>query len=106
MYLALPAQQEIEVDLFTVPVQPGDVIVLCTRSLWDEIRDSEITDSIRATPSDPAHVASVLIQTALERNDRQNVSAIVVSVREEFSQMPEPGIQLFVSPDRLHLTQA
>jgi hypothetical protein len=75
------------------------------RSLWQEVRDREIEDIIRSVPSDPSQVASVLIQTAMDRNSRYNVSAIVVSVLETHGQMPGPGIQCIVSPNRLHLPQ-
>jgi serine/threonine protein phosphatase PrpC len=106
VYRVLPTQPQAEVDLFTVPLQPDDVVLLCTRSLWNKIRDPEIEDMIRSAPSDPSQVASTLIQTALERSEQDNVSAVVVSVREESCQTPEPDIQLIVSPDRLHLPQA
>jgi serine/threonine protein phosphatase PrpC len=105
-YRALPTQPQAEVDLFTVSLHPGDVLLLCTRSLWQEVRDPEIEAVIRSAPSDPSQVASTLIQTALERSDHDNVSAIVVTVREEPCQMSGPGIQLIVSPDRLHLPQS
>jgi serine/threonine protein phosphatase PrpC len=106
VYRTLSNQPQVEVDLFTVPLQSGDVVVLCSRSLWNVVRDPEIENVIRSAPDDPSHVASILIQTTLDRSSRDNVSVIVVSMLEEPLQMPGPGIQLFVSPDRLHLSQA
>jgi serine/threonine protein phosphatase PrpC len=105
VYRALYNQPQVEVDLFTVPLQPGDVILLCSRSLWQEVRDPEIEVVIRSAPSDPSQVASVLIQTVLDRNGRHNASAIVVSMHETHGQPPGPDIQCFVSPNRLHLPQ-
>jgi serine/threonine protein phosphatase PrpC len=105
LYRALFTHPQAEVDLFTVPLQPGDVILLCSPGLWRKVRDSEIEEVIRSAPSDPSQVAEVLIQTALDRRGWDNVSVIVVSMLEVQGQILGPGIQLFISPDRLHLSQ-
>jgi serine/threonine protein phosphatase PrpC len=79
---ALYNQPQVEVDLFTVPLQPGDVILLCSGGLWKEIGDSEIEAVIRSAPINPSLMAWILIQIALDRDARDDVSVIVVSVLE------------------------
>jgi serine/threonine protein phosphatase PrpC len=105
VYRALYNQPRVEVDLFTVPLQPGDVILLCSMSLWNVVRDSQIEDIIRSAPSDPSQVTSVLIQTALDRSGRDNVSVIVVSMVEAQDQALVPSVQLLARPESIHLPQ-
>jgi serine/threonine protein phosphatase PrpC len=82
LYRALPSLPQVEVDLFAVPLQPGDVLLLCSRNLWSVVHDREMEEVIRSAPVNPSRVASELVQSALDRSGRDNISAIVVSIRE------------------------
>ena len=106
LYRALFTHPQAEVDLFTVPLQSGDVVLLCSAGLWREVRDPKIEEIIRSAPSDLSQVASVLIQTALDGGGKDNVSVIVISILEAGDQTLVAGVQLFARPESIHLPQA
>jgi len=42
VYRGLGEKGEVKVDWFTLPIQPGDHLVLCSDGLWEMVRDKEI----------------------------------------------------------------
>jgi len=65
-----------------VPYESGDTFLLCTDGLIEGLYDSDLADCLRspestASGTNPAHR---LIEEALTRNARDNVTALVVRV--------------------------
>jgi len=58
------------------PVEPGDIMLLCTDGLSGAVTNGEITEILRETPATAA--ADRLIECALARGARDNVSAVVI----------------------------
>jgi len=58
------------------PLEPGDILLLCSDGLSSALTDAEIAAVLGAYPA--AAAADRLIERALERGARDNVSAIVV----------------------------
>lgn len=57
---------------------PGDLLVMCSDGVWTEVDDEEIVGITRAeTVNDAAHH---LVALALERDDSDDVSAIVIAI--------------------------
>jgi PPM family protein phosphatase len=75
----LGGKTDVEVDLFTVPLLPGDKLLLCTDGLWEMVRDTEI-QRIISSPVDPSTVSTILVQTAVACGGKDNVSVVVVNV--------------------------
>jgi protein phosphatase len=73
--LGLP---EIEVDIFTEPVQEGDTLILCTDGLCGVVDDEEMLTIVQHY--DPEESAQRLISRANEAGGPDNVTAIVVRV--------------------------
>ncbi|HEX7736723.1 MAG TPA: Stp1/IreP family PP2C-type Ser/Thr phosphatase [Ktedonobacteraceae bacterium] len=71
-------QPEVEVDLFTEPVQEGDTVILCTDGLCGVIEDEDLRSIVEQYgPEESVHQ---LIARANEEGGPDNVTAIVVRV--------------------------
>lgn len=62
---ALGLDDDLRADVDTVPVLPGDVLVLCTDGVSDPLTDAEMTDVLRTT-TDPDVAADLLVAMARE----------------------------------------
>lgn len=71
-------QPEVEVDLFTEPVDVGDTIILCTDGLSSVLTDEDLRDIV--AQHDPTESVQRLIARANAAGGPDNVTAIVVRV--------------------------
>ncbi len=62
---AIGLDQELRAEVDTVPVRPGDVLLLCTDGISGPLGDGEITDVLRTT-DDPDLAADLLVAMARE----------------------------------------
>ncbi|MCX7888234.1 MAG: protein phosphatase 2C domain-containing protein [Rhodobacteraceae bacterium] len=72
---------EIEIDSLSVPLYPGDRLLLCSDGLPRCVYDSTIEQLLRQA-ADPDEACRLLLTEALESGAPDNVSAIVVDIRE------------------------
>jgi serine/threonine protein phosphatase PrpC len=79
---ALGNEPTVEVDCFTVPLQAGDVLLLCSDGVWEMARDHEIQEIVRTCAPYAPRICASLIQAALNRGGQDNISVIAVCVRE------------------------
>lgn len=87
----------VEVDIFTVQLQHGDKLLLCSDGFWRMVRDPRIEDIIAHVPSDLSVAADALIQAALNGGvGKDDASVIVVSMVEVEEQALVSGGQVFV----------
>jgi serine/threonine protein phosphatase PrpC len=77
---ALGYQSEVQVDLFHLPLQAGDMVVLCSDGLHGLVGDEEIYEIVRSMPL--ADAVDRLIDLANERGGTDNITAIVAQVDE------------------------
>jgi serine/threonine protein phosphatase PrpC len=103
IYRSLGEKPAVDVDSFTVPLQAGDKLLLCSDGLWDMVRDPEIQRLMSAPAQDPAKTGKDLIQAALDGGGEDNVSVIVVAFSEAkvpaSSQVGRTGVQLLYKPE-------
>jgi len=71
-------QPDVEIDLFTEPVQEGDAIILCTDGLYGVLTDDDIRAIVERY--DPAESVQQLITHANAAGGPDNISALVVRV--------------------------
>src|SRR5713101_428545 len=83
IYRSLGNHPTVEADTFTVTVQPGDILLLCSDGLWEMVRDAEIEEILRSSASFCSQLCAMLVQAALNRGGKDNISVIAVGVREE-----------------------
>lgn len=76
---ALGTGEPPEPDYWLLPAGVTDRLLICTDGLTRELGDEDIAQVVSAV-SDPQDAASQLVQHALERGGRDNVSAVVVDV--------------------------
>ncbi|MDH7487105.1 MAG: Stp1/IreP family PP2C-type Ser/Thr phosphatase [Anaerolineae bacterium] len=81
IYRSLGAKPEVEVDLLSKPLNPGDQLLLCSDGLWEMVRDAQITKILTAAPS-PQAACQHLVQAANDHGGEDNISAVVVWIEE------------------------
>jgi serine/threonine protein phosphatase PrpC len=80
---ALGAEEEVDVDTTVVPVEAGDRILLCSDGLSDMVPEGQISEILADSPDDPETPARRLLSTALDAGGTDNVTVVVVDVREQ-----------------------
>jgi serine/threonine protein phosphatase PrpC len=78
IYRSLGEKPELEVDLFTEPVEEGDTLILCTDGLWEMMEDDDLRAIVEQYGPDES--VQRLIARANEAGGPDNVTAIVVRV--------------------------
>lgn len=68
---------EVEVDLFSERVRPGDALFLCSDGQWEMTRDSEMEPMIART-DDPQAVCEALVVAANKAGGEDNITAVLV----------------------------
>ena len=81
IYRSLGHQSTVKVDTFSIPLQVGDVLLLCSDGLWEMVRDSAIEGIIESTLPDLSRMCDHLRQAALNGGGKDNISLIAASVR-------------------------
>ncbi|HEY6474091.1 MAG TPA: MerR family transcriptional regulator [Acidimicrobiales bacterium] len=76
---ALGVGSDVEIDHSTVAVEKGDRMIVCSDGLFHELSREEIADAL-AAGGDVRDVANALIDEAIDRGGRDNVSVVVAEV--------------------------
>ncbi|MDD3449814.1 MAG: protein phosphatase 2C domain-containing protein [Gammaproteobacteria bacterium] len=85
---AVGGEENLEVDAEIVELAPRDLFLLCSDGLYKELSETDIAGILARTPSPRA--ARQLVDTALERGARDNVTALVVRVEPAEPGAPPP----------------
>jgi serine/threonine protein phosphatase PrpC len=80
VYRGLGNQDKVEVDWFTVPLQAGDYLVLCSDGLWEMVRDPAIERLLKSCGDNLSQASNALVGAALQGGGVDNISVIVVHV--------------------------
>ena len=75
---ALGYREEVEPDTFVFPVEPGDIILLCSDGLHGLVEDDELARVVGAKPLGVA--IAELIDLARQRGGHDNITALAVRV--------------------------
>jgi protein phosphatase len=81
---ALGVDPAVEPEIHDHDVLPGDMYLLCSDGLNDMVADEEIAMTLQALAANLELCATQLIQMANDNGGRDNVSVIVIRVREAF----------------------
>jgi PPM family protein phosphatase len=80
---ALGADEEVDVDTAIVPIGAGDRILLCSDGLSDMVSETGISEILAEYPDDPERAARVLLSAALDAGGNDNITVVVVDVKEQ-----------------------
>jgi protein phosphatase len=78
---ALGKADRIEPDLWTLQLQPGDRLLLCTDGITGRVPDEELSDILRDVSL--RNVPHHLVTLSNERNNTDNASAVVLDILNE-----------------------
>lgn len=81
---ALGVDKTVEAEIHEYPVLPGDLYLLCSDGLNDMVEDDEIGMTLEALGANLRLCASQLVQMANDNGGRDNVSVILVRVKQAF----------------------
>jgi protein phosphatase len=105
---ALGVDEDVEVDLYTLDVTPGDRVVLCSDGLTTMVRERDVERIARSEP-DPQRAAEQLVDAANAAGGEDNTSVVIVDVleidplsvfdAEEASVAPSPARVMAPAPE-------
>ena len=75
---AVGSEAFVTCDLFTLPIRPGDVFLLCTDGLTNVVEEAEL-HRLTLAAEDVESACRALVEKALENNARDNVTAVVAA---------------------------
>lgn len=81
---AVGIDPEVDAEVRTYTVQPGDVYLLCSDGLNDMVPDEDIQLTLSSLQSNLPLAAQQLVQQANDNGGRDNISVILVRVAKEF----------------------
>ena len=70
----------VDVDIFTEQIKPGDEFLLCTDGLSGEVGPEEMLEAMRGRS--PSQAAWDLVELALERGGHDNATVLIVAIKD------------------------
>jgi len=80
IYRCLGEYSSVELDTFVVPLEPDDILLLCSDGLWEMVRDPVMEKIITSSSHLPAQISNILVQAALSEGGADNISVVVVGI--------------------------
>ena len=77
---ALGTDPEVEVDALTVPVEPGDLFLLCSDGLTHMVRDPDVLATAAAAGGDLDRMAALLVEAANRAGGEDNITVILFEI--------------------------
>lgn len=81
---AMGVEDTVEIDVAAHEVLPGDLYLLCSDGLSDMVEDGEIELTLATLAANLPLCATQLIEAANDHGGRDNVSVILIKIREAF----------------------
>jgi serine/threonine protein phosphatase PrpC len=88
---ALGAEDHVEVDTTSAPVELGDRFLLCSDGLSDMVPEDRIAEILSESPGNPERPARELMDAALDAGGTDNVTVVLVDVKEHAPRREEPA---------------
>jgi protein phosphatase len=82
---AVGVDPEVDTEVHSYEVRPGDIYVLCSDGLTDMVPDEDIQNALEMLQANLPLAASQLVQLANDAGGRDNISVILVRVRGSYA---------------------
>jgi PPM family protein phosphatase len=79
---AVGTEQAIEVDVFTVPAEHGDVVLLCSDGLTDMLSEEDLAEALLEAGRDPEEAARKLVAAANAQGGEDNITVVLFELVE------------------------
>lgn len=79
---AVGAAATLDLEQLTLEIGDGDVFLLCSDGLSNEVEDDRIAELLGASGTDPTTAADALMKQALDNGGRDNVSVVVIRAED------------------------
>ena len=79
IHRSLGDKAQVQVDIFSQTLQPGDKLLLCSDGLWEMVRNPSIQQTIASATSSQA-ICDQLIRMANDNGGEDNITAITVAI--------------------------
>lgn len=99
IYRSLGEKPDVEVDVFSVPLQPGDILLLCCDGLWEMTRDNTIQGILQTMP-DLSQAGQALIQAALNGGGDDNITVVLAKVEDASPANGARDFEVLATPDK------
>jgi protein phosphatase len=104
---ALGTAADVDVDTFTVEVQPGDVFLLCSDGLTTMVDDDRIVNVVEENRYDLERAAKQLISDANRSGGEDNVTVVFFEIAEEGAEAGDTArLPTVAAEDEVTLTEA
>jgi protein phosphatase len=84
---AVGTEADVEVDTMTVPLEIGDLFLLCSDGLTDMLRDDEILSIVLESGKDPVRAAALLVAAANDVGGDDNITVVLFEIDDG---VPDP----------------
>ncbi len=81
IYRTIGDKEQVEVDVNTVTLEPGNKILLCSDGLWEMLEDDYVHNIVQESPS-PQAACEKLIAAANAVGGEDNITVIIVEVEQ------------------------
>ena len=81
---AVGIDPEVETEVHTYAVQPGDVYLLCSDGLSDMVSDEDVQLTLTSLSANLPLAAEQLVQLANDSGGRDNISVVLVRVAKQY----------------------
>ena len=89
---ALGTEPEVEPDVFTIEVAPGDLFLLCSDGLSDMLSEEQIAAAIERAGGDPTAAGEELVRNANAEGGDDNITVLLFEIVEgEPEPLPDEG---------------
>ncbi|MGB8644844.1 MAG: protein phosphatase 2C domain-containing protein [Anaerolineae bacterium] len=75
--------EHVKVDIFDVPLEPGDRIMLCSDGLWSMLSESDLTEVLQ-TCADPQAACATLVAHANQAGGDDNITVVIADIANQF----------------------
>jgi PPM family protein phosphatase len=95
---ALGTEPDVEPDVFTIDVTPGDLFLLCSDGLSDMLTEEQIAAAIARAEGDPEAAGNELVKDANARGGDDNITVLLFEVVPGDPEPAELTLEGAVSP--------